>query len=209
MTTPAPATDRPSFSNPTMNDTITVCGLVGSLRAGSLNRALLRAATEVGREEGVDIRLFDRLREIPPYDQDQDRDGARPESVEALKAAIRAADALLIATAEYNYGIPGVLKNAIDWASRPAAETPLKGKPAALMGASTGMSGTIRAQLQLRQCFVFTQTLAMLQPEVLIPRAQERFDAEGRLTDDSTRELLRKQLRALVEWTHRVAPKPT
>lgn len=189
-----------------MSQSITICALVGSLRAGSLNRALMRAAIDVGREEGIDIRLFDRLREIPPYDQDQDTDALRPPSVEALKTAIREADALLIATPEYNYSIPGVLKNAIDWASRPAAETPLKGKPAALMGASGGMSGTIRAQLHLRQCFVFTQTLAMLQPEVLIPRAQERFDVDGRLTDDSTRELLRKQLRALVEWTHRMAP---
>jgi chromate reductase, NAD(P)H dehydrogenase (quinone) len=184
-----------------MNNTITVCGLIGSLRAGSFNRGLMHAAIEIGKEEGVEIHLFDRLREIPLYDQDQDIDGVRPESVEALKAAIRDADALLIATPEYNYSIPGVLKNAIDWASRPPNTTPLKGKPAALMGASMGMGGTIRAQLHLRHCFVFTQTLALLQPEVLIPRVQERFDSEGKtLTDESTRELLRKQLRALAEW---------
>ena len=191
-----------------MHDIITVCGLIGSLRAGSFNRGLMRAAMEIGRDEGLDIRLFDRLREIPLYDQDQDIDDFRPEPVEALKTALRSADALLIATPEYNYSIPGVLKNAIDWASRPASQSPLNGKPAALMGASGGMGGTIRAQLHLRQCFVFTQTLAMLQPEVQIPRAQERFDANSNLTDASTRELVRRQLRALAEWTRRVGVPP-
>jgi chromate reductase len=180
-----------------------VCGLVGSLRRGSMNRGLMRAALEMAPGAGLQITVFDRLREVPPYDADVDAAG-NPEPVAALKDAIAAADALLIATPEYNYSVPGVLKNAIDWVSRPPASSPLRGKPAAIMGASTGIGGTMRAQYHLRQSFVGTQTHVLLQPEVIIPRAAERFDAEGRLSDESTRELIRKQLVALAEWTRRI-----
>jgi len=183
------------------NATVRVLGIAGSLRAGSFNRSLLRAAQELA-PEGMDIRSFD-IAPIPLYNADVEARGD-PEPVATLKTAIREADALLVATPEYNFGVPGVLKNAIDWASRPPDKTPLRGKPAAIMGASPGASGTVRAQLQLRQAFVFTQTLAVLAPEVLVPRAHEKFDQDGRLTDEKTRELVRKLLVALRDWTLRL-----
>jgi chromate reductase len=179
---------------------IRVCGLIGSLRKGSYNRGLMNAAIELGRDAGLDIVLFDRLREIPPYDQDIDTDEQRPEPVRALKDAIASAQGLLIATPEYNYSVPGVLKNAIDWASRPAKGSPLNHKPVAMLGASTGMSGTIRAQLALRQSFVFTDSYAMLQPEVLIPKCADRFDENVRLVEQSTRDLIGKQMAAFAAW---------
>jgi chromate reductase, NAD(P)H dehydrogenase (quinone) len=178
-----------------------VLGFAGSLRAGSFNRMLLRAAEELA-PEGMEIRAFD-LSPVPLYNGDVEAKGD-PEPVAAFKTAIRESDALLIATPEYNYGVPGVLKNAIDWASRPPASSVLHGKPAAIMGASSGGSGTIRAQLQLRQAFVFTRTVAMLQPEVAVPRAPEKFDAEGRLKDEATRGFLRTFLEAFADWTRRV-----
>src|SRR5438034_668983 len=178
------------------------CGLAGSLRKGSYNRALLRAAITVA-PSGFDIEVFERLGEIPLYNADVEAAGD-PEPVAALKAAIGAADALLIVTPEYNYGVPGVLKNAIDWASRPPSSSVLDGKPIALMGASPGATGTARAQLQLRQAFVFTQTPAVLAPEVLVARAHEKFDKEGRLTDEASRGFVRQLLEALREWTLRL-----
>jgi chromate reductase, NAD(P)H dehydrogenase (quinone) len=178
-----------------------VLGIVGSLRKGSYNEMLIEAARELA-PDGMQIERFERLREIPPYDQDEDARGA-PEAVLALRDAIRAADGLLFVTPEYNYNVPGVLKNAFDWASRPAATTPLRGKPAAIMGASSGRSGTIRAQLALRQSFVFTATPALLQPEVLVQFAAEKFDANGRLTDEPTRDFVRKQLVAFQNWIAR------
>jgi chromate reductase, NAD(P)H dehydrogenase (quinone) len=185
--------------------TLHVLGLAGSLRAGSFNRALLRAAQELA-PEGMEIRAFD-IAPIPLYNGDVEAKGD-PEPVAALKAAIREADALLVVTPEYNYGVPGVLKNAIDWASRPPDKTPLRGKPAAIMGASPGAYGTVRAQLQLRQAFVFTRTPALLAPEVLVARAHEKFDKEGRLTDEATRGYVRKLLEALRDWTLRLGGSP-
>jgi len=181
-----------------------VLGIAGSLRAGSFNRSLLRAAQELA-PAGMTITAFD-LAAIPLYNGDVEAQGD-PEPVTALKSAIRQADALLIATPEYNFGVPGVLKNAIDWASRPPRDSVLKGKPAAIMGATPGMGGTARAQMQLRQAFVFTQTLAMLSPEVLVARAHEKFDASGGLTDEKTRQLVGHFLQALAEWTLRLKPK--
>lgn len=178
----------------------TICGLVGSLRKNSFNRGLMLAAIEVGRDAGLDILIFDRLAEIPIYNADIDNDESRPEPVVALKLAIGDAAGLIIATPEYNYSLPGGIKNALDWASRPAGKSPLNRKPAAIMGASTGMSGTIRAQLALRQSFLFTDTFAMLQPEVLIPRCAERFDANGILTDQSTRDLIARQMQKFAIW---------
>jgi chromate reductase, NAD(P)H dehydrogenase (quinone) len=177
---------------------MTLLGLCGSLRKASMNRALLGA---IGQElpEAVALTVFDRLGEIPPYNQDHDTTPG-PEPVEALRAAIAAVDGLLIVSPEYNYGLPGLLKNAIDWASRPIISSSLRGKPAGIAGASAGMGGTIRMQHQLRQVFVGTNVLVMVQPEVALPRAQERFDAEGRLTDESTRALVKKFASALVAW---------
>lgn len=126
----------------------------------------------------------------------------------ALKSAVQHADALLLAVPEYNYGVSGVLKNTIDWLSRPPDHSVLQAKPAALMGASLAMTGTARAQLQLRQAFVFTQTYAMPHPEVLVNRAAEKFDAQGHLTDEPTRTRLRELLEALVIWTRRFTPSP-
>ena len=182
-----------------------VLGIAGSLRVGSFNRALLRAAQELA-PEGMEIRAFD-IAPIPLYNGDVEARGD-PEPVAALKAAIRESDALLVVTPEYNYGVPGVLKNAIDWASRPPDKTPLRGKPAAIMGASPGAHATVRAQLQLRQAFVFTQTLALPAPEVLVARAHEKVDKEGRLTDEATRGLVRKLLEALRDWTLRLRGSP-
>jgi chromate reductase len=182
---------------------LNVLGIAGSLRAGSYNRALLRAAQELA-PSGMEITAFD-LAPIPLYNGDVEAQGD-PEPVAALKSAIRQADALLIVTPEYNFGVPGVLKNAIDWASRPPRASVLQGKPAAIMGATQGMGGTGRAQMQLRQAFVFTQTYALLSPEVLIARAQEKFDAAGRLTDEPTRKFVAKLLEALVPWARRFTP---
>ena len=181
---------------------VRLVGLAGSLRKASLNRALLRAlATEL--PDGSTFELFDGLAAIPTFDPDS---SAEPPSVVAWKQAIREADGLVIATPEYNYSLPGVLKNAIDWASRPPALSPLRGKPIGIVSAATGISGGMRAQYHLRQILVFTDSPAMLQPEVIIPRAQDRFDAAGALTDESTRELLRRYARALVAWVERLRP---
>ncbi len=187
------------------NPTLRVLGIAGSLRAGSFNRALLRAAQELA-PEGMEIRAFD-IAPIPLYNADVEAKGD-PEPVAALKTAIREADALLFVTPEYNHGVPGVLKNAIDWASRPPDKTPLKGKPASIMGATPGQGGTIRAQGQLRQTFVFTQTCALLQPEVLVAKAHEKFDKDGRLTDETTRGFVKKHLEALRDWTLRLRGGP-
>jgi chromate reductase len=178
-----------------------VLGFAGSLRRGSYNRALLRAAVDLAPAE-MTIEIFD-LAPIPPYDADLDQDGLRPSPVEDFKGRIRGAGALLIATPEYNYSTSGVLKNAIDWASRPAQGSPLDAKPVALMGASGGDSGTARAQLALRQSFVFTNTFPLNKPEVLVRRAQSRFDGELRLTDEATRKFVRLLLEALHEWAGR------
>ena len=184
-----------------MGDALQILGFAGSLRRESFNRALLRAAQELAPTD-LSITVFD-LTSIPSYNADVEAAGD-PEPVAAFKSELGHADGLLIATPEYNYSVPGVLKNAIDWASRPPANSPLRGKPAMLMGVSAGASGTMRAQLALRQSFVFTQTLAMLQPEVLVARGQEKFDAHGRLTDERTRENLRKALRAFADWVRRL-----
>ncbi len=182
---------------------LVVCGIAGSLRTGSLNRALLRAARELA-PVGMEIRIFDGMADIPLYNQDVEALGD-PEPVQALKRAIGEADALLVVTPEYNHGVPGVLKNAIDWASRPAGGSVLARKPAAILGASPGVTGTARAQSQLRQAFVFTNTPVVPQPEILVYRAHEKFDADGRLTDEKTREFVGKLLHELADWTRRLS----
>lgn len=179
---------------------VRVVGYAGSLRAASFNRALLRAAKELA-PEGMAIEIVE-IADIPVFNADVEAEGD-PEPVAAFKRAVGAADGLLIATPEYNLGVPGVTKNVIDWASRPPRKSVLDRKPVAVMGATPGMGGTARGQSQLRQAFVFTNSFAMPQPEVLVRNASAIFDAEGRLTDEPTREHLVKFLNAFVEWIGR------
>jgi chromate reductase len=177
-----------------------VLGIAGSLRTGSYNRALLRAAIELAPEE-LEIRAFERLAELPLYDADLEARGI-PEPVLALKTSMHEADGILIATPEYNHSIPGVLKNAIDWASRPAGHASYDGKPVAIIGATPGRGATIRAQAALRQS-LGADAYLLGKPEVLIPQAREKFDAEGRLTDEATRRVLRAFLEAFAAWIPR------
>jgi chromate reductase len=181
--------------------TITVLGIAGSLRRGSYNAAALRAAAELA-PEGVTVEIFEGLREIPPYDEDVKQQGF-PAPAEALRRQIAAADALLLVTPEYNYSVPGVLKNAIDWASRPP-DRPTDGKPTAIMGASPGTTGTARAQYHLRQILLSLNALVINRPEVMIGQAASRFDAEGKLTDETSRKLVGDLLTALRDWTLRL-----
>lgn len=174
-----------------------IAAIAGSLRQASFNRALLRAAIELAPST-MEITIHD-IGSIPLYNGDVEAAGA-PQSVLELREAVRVADGLLIATPEYNHGVPGVLKNCIDWLSRPPRGSVLNGKPAAIMGASPGALGTARAQTQLRQAFVFTNTFAMLQPEVIIGRAGDKFDEGGRLTDAPTRDFLKLFLEKFAEW---------
>jgi len=184
-----------------MADTLRILGVAGSLRAGSLNKALLRAAAELA-PAGMTIDIFD-LADVPLYNGDVEAAGDPP-GVAAFKQAIAAADGVLMATPEYNHGVPGVMKNAVDWASRPPREAPLGGKPVGIIGASPSQTGTARGQSQLRQAFEFTNSYCMPQPELLVFRAHEKFDGEGRLTDPVTGEYLQKYLAAFGEWVRRL-----
>jgi chromate reductase, NAD(P)H dehydrogenase (quinone) len=175
---------------------MTVLGIAGSLRAGSYNRGLLRAAREL-LPAGLQLEEHD-LRGLPLYDGDVEAAGD-PQPVIDLKDAIARADALLIATPEYNRGVPGVLKNAVDWASRPALASPLAGKPVAIVGASTGLGGTARAQQQLRDALEFPRALVLDEPRVLVPEAFLRFDRRGDLVDEAVREELADLLDTLVQ----------
>jgi chromate reductase len=183
--------------------TLNVLGFAGSLRRDSYNRALLRAAIELAPED-VAIATFD-LAEIPLYNGDVEAEGD-PDSVARFKQAISAADGVLMVTPEYNHGVPGVMKNAIDWASRPPQGAALSRKPVALLGASPGITGSARGQSQLRQAFEFTNSYCMPQPEILVFRANEKFDAEGRLTDERTRQNLAKFLAAFRDWIRHWLP---
>ena len=183
-----------------MSTPVRILGIAGSLRRQSYNRGALRAATELA-PEGATIDIFE-LDGIPGFNQDEEQNP--PAKVTELKRRIREADAILFVTPEYNYSIPGVLKNAIDWASRPYGDSAWDGKPAAIMGASIGSIATARAQYHLRQMMVFLNMFPINQPEVMIGNAQERFDAEGNLTDDATKEFIRQLLQNLVEWTRRI-----
>jgi chromate reductase len=173
-----------------------VLGISGSLRRESLNTALLRAAIE---RSGPDVHIeeYAGLRDLPHYDADLDTERP-PEAVEDLRRRISRADGLLIATPEYNYAVPGVLKNAIDWASRPVPGSSLEHKPIAIMGAAPGAFGSVRAQLSLRQSFLWTDSAVVSKPEVVVFRAAERFE-DGRLVDEGTDELIRDLIRALVD----------
>jgi chromate reductase len=188
-----------------MSKPVRILGIAGSLRRESYNRAALRAATELV-PEGATIETFE-LDGIPGFNQDDEQNP--PAKVTELKKRIREADAILIVTPEYNYSIPGVLKNAIDWASRPYGDSAWNGKPAAIMGASVGTIGTARAQYHLRQMMVFLNMFPINQPEVMIGNAHERFDSQGNLTHDATKEFIRQLLQNLGEWTRRIGQAQT
>jgi len=176
---------------------VQVLGFAGSLREGSYNKSLIRNAMELA-PGNMEITLFD-LAGIPLYNADVEEQGD-PDRVAEFKRAIREAHGLLIATPEYNHGVPAVTKNAIDWASRPPRSAALNEKPVGILGASPGLTGSARGQSQLRQAFEFTNSYCMPQPEILVYRAHEKFDDEGNLTHERTREFLGRYLEALYQW---------
>jgi chromate reductase len=183
---------------------IKILAFAGSLRKGSYNKALVRAALEVA-PENVTMENFD-LEGIPLFNNDNVNNP--PAKVVEFKEKIRNADGLLIACPEYNYSIPGVLKNAIDWASRPKEGNPLEDKPVAIMSASTGRLGGARAQYHLRQTFVFLNMHPINRPEVMLSNAAENMDANGKLTNEQTRTLIKQLLEALLTWTNRLRCQP-
>jgi chromate reductase len=187
-----------------MSSQVRILGIAGSLRRGSYNQAALRAARLLA-PENTEIDIF-QLDGIPTFNQDDEK--PPPSSVVELKKRIRSADAVLIVTPEYNYSIPGILKNAIDWASRPHGDNAWSGKSAAVMGASLGAIGTARAQYHLRQIFVTLNLLTLNQPEVMIADAAHRFDAAGNLIHEPTRQLIQELLKNLMDWTRRSSPVP-
>ncbi|WP_346840068.1 NAD(P)H-dependent oxidoreductase [Microbulbifer sp. SAOS-129_SWC] len=183
-----------------MSNKIRIVGISGSLRGESYNTAALRAAAELA-PPNVELQIAD-LADIPLYNQEL-RDRELPAAVTQLSDAIAAADAVLFATPEYNYSIPGVLKNAIDWVSRQSPQ-PLAGKPAAVMSASMGMLGGVRAHYDLRKILVYLDVHFINKPEVMIAQAQQKFDASGALVDEMTRDFVRQQIAALCDWAERL-----
>jgi chromate reductase len=173
-----------------------VLGISGSLRRDSHNTALLRHVGELFKAEGAEFEIYDGLRDIPPYDEDDDVENG-PEAVARLRAAVAEADAVFFTTPEYNHSIPGVLKNAIDWVSRPLATTPLRFKPVAVIGASTGMFGAVWAQAELRKVLGATGA-RVVEGEVPVGHAMNRFDEDGRLTDENLEDQIREVARNLI-----------
>jgi chromate reductase len=180
-----------------------ILGICGSLRKASFNRSALNAARKLV-PPGTSLETFE-LEGIPVFNQDNEQ--SPPPRVVELKEKVRAADAILFATPEYNYSISGALKNAIDWGSRPYGQSAWKGKPVAIMGASAGILGTARAQYHLRQCLVFLDMPAVNLPEVFIGGAAQKFGAQGELTDQTAKDLIAKLLVNLVELTQRYTAK--
>jgi chromate reductase len=177
-----------------MGAEVNILGIAGSLRKGSYNKALLRAAAEL-LPDAATLETFD-LEGITPFNQDLENDA--PGRVREFKGKILAADAVLIATPEYNFSIPGILKNAIDWASRPSGGNAWNGKTVAVMSASTGMLGGARAQYHLRQTFISLNMRCVVQPELIVTFAAQKFDENGRLTDEAARKILQRLLKELV-----------
>jgi chromate reductase len=175
---------------------VALLGICGSLRKASLNRALLTAVQD-SLPASARMTIYDEI-DLPIFNNDLDD----PPGVVRLKAAISESDGLVFSVPEYNYSIPGGLKNALDWVSRPPDQSPLRGKPVGMVGAASGMSGTIRAQTHLRQMLLYSDSPCLSQPEVLIPRAKERF-TNGQLTDASTRVLLESFAAAMVAFVRR------
>jgi chromate reductase len=184
-----------------INKKIRILGFAGSLRKGSFNKMALNVAAKLVPTD-AEVEIFD-LEGMPAFNQDLEQNPG-PKVVE-FKEKIRRADAILIVIPEYNYSIPGVLKNAIDCASRPYGDNAFEGKPVAVMGASIGMLGTARAQYHLRQCFVFLNMLPINSPEVMISYAQEKFDEKGNLKDAEEKERIRDLLQTLVDWTKKLS----
>jgi chromate reductase len=183
-----------------MNSKVKVLGFAGSLRKNSYNKMLLNAAVEL-KPDNVELETFD-LEGIPLFNQDQEEQP--PKRVKEFKEKIRAADALLIVTPEYNYSVPGVLKNAIDWASRPYGDNVFDEKPVAVMSSSEGMLGGARAQYHLRQTLISLNMHQLNRPEVIVSQIDEKIDANGKVVDEKTRKKIGKVLEALVAWTERV-----
>ena len=183
-----------------MGNKLKIIGFAGSLRKGSYNRSLLRSAGQLLPQDTI-LEIFD-LSDIPPFNQDLEAN--MPAKVNEFKSKIRESDAILIATPEYNYSVPGVLKNAIDYASRPYGDNPFDDKPVAIMSASVGMLGGARAQYHLRQMFVFLNMHAINAPEVIVTSASNKFDAEGNLLDENTKRFLTQLLQNLSNWTRRL-----
>lgn len=179
---------------------IRVVGISGSLRAGSYNTAALKAAIALA-PEGMTIEAAE-IGDLPLYNDDV-RVAGYPPQVQRFRDQLAAADAILFVTPEYNYSIPGVLKNAIDWASRPPSQ-PFDNKPVAIMGASGGALGTARAQYHLRQMLIFLNAFPLNKPEVMIGVAQTKFDDGGKLIEEQTKEFIRSLLKALADWTNRL-----
>ncbi|MFZ2006675.1 MAG: NADPH-dependent FMN reductase [Stellaceae bacterium] len=182
---------------------VSVLGICGSLRKASFNMAALKTAVEL-KPPGMEVTIAD-ISQIPLYNEDVRAEGF-PSPVESLRQQIKAADALLFACPEYNYSMSGVLKNAIDWASRPP-DQPFAGKPCAILGAAAGMAGSARAQGDLRRSMVFLDMHPLNKPEVLIFQAHNKFDANGALTDDVARGLIGDLMKALLAWTRQLSGK--
>ena len=176
-----------------MNNKVKILGIAGSLRKGSFNKAALRSAVSL-TPSNVTLETFD-ISSFPLFNQDNEKNP--PEVIRQFKEKIRASNAILFATPEYNYSVPGVLKNAIDWASRPGGDNAWEGKPVAIMSASIGMIGGARAQYHLRQMFVYLNMYPLNRPEVIIPNAADKFDSAGNLTDQHTKEKIQELLKAL------------
>lgn len=180
-----------------------ILALAGSLRQGSFNRGLLRAAEELA-PEWVEVQFFD-IGTLPFFNEDLEAAGD-PEPVRRFKEAIRNANAVLIATPEYNGAVPGVLANAIDWASRPTSQSVLRNKPVAVMGAVLGRSGSVNAQVALRGVLSRIGAIVVPDPQVLVPRAYRLFDEQVNLRDEDTREEIRQLIEATARWCRRVQP---
>ena len=189
----------------TTHKNVRVLGISGSLRRASFNSGLLRAAIEVG-PEGMEIDIFD-IKDLPFYDGDIEAQGD-PAPVIALKSAIRDADGVIFATPEYNWGTSGASKNAVDWASRDREPGSLMGKPATIIGAG-GRAGTARAQMQLHETLAETGSVVMVKPGVLVQAfAPMKFDSEGSMIDEATKELLRRHLGEFAGWVLKIARRP-
>lgn len=180
-----------------MNQQVNIFGFAGSLRKNSYNKILLKATLDLVSDDAT-LEIFD-LYSIPPFNEDLEL--KLPEKVKEFKRRIKAADAILIVTPEYNYSIPGVLKNAIDWASIPPEDNSFEGKPVAIISASTGKQRGERVQKQLKQSFVFLNMVPISKPEVYVTFAPQKFDANGKLIDHETAELIKELLSNLVSWT--------
>jgi chromate reductase, NAD(P)H dehydrogenase (quinone) len=181
---------------------MTILGISGSLRKASFNSMALRAAQKLA-PEGMSIAIAD-ISQIPLYNDDILQSGGYPDPVQQFRDQVKQADGVLFVSPEYNYSIPGVLKNAFDWASRPP-DQPFNEKPVALFGASPGLLGTARMQYDLRKALVFTNSFVMPRPEIMIARAAEKFDAEGNLIDDKTAQVITDFLKSFSGWVKRVS----